>query len=205
MGDWLHQLPANVRWMQVEHAYLWDRHVTLKSFWRLLLQGREAGENTLLVTALTWASLLAVGGSLAWAIFRGSQPKLYDDRSVIRDRLIGATITAMPLLMPFYFDYDLLLLAVPATLYAAERIRHPDRILPEDRWLDHQLGGPICLDDGQPPRWRYTHTSAAPWCCFAACPHFLSNASTARKGEAVTAVHPSAATDRYGCMIYLLV
>ena len=34
-------------------------------------------------------------------------------RRVGRDRLIAATIVATPLLMPFYFDYDLLLLSVP--------------------------------------------------------------------------------------------
>ncbi len=40
-----------------------------------------------------------------------------------RDQLIGALIVCMPLLMPYYMDYDLLLLAIPATLFAAERCR----------------------------------------------------------------------------------
>ena len=129
--DCLHGLPANVRWMQIEHAYLWERHVTIKSFWRLLLQGRAAGEPWAVTTILTDASLLAVGGLLARSIYVQRKnagrcpPRLYED-DLGRDRLITATIVAMPLLMPFYFDYDLLLLAVPATLYAAERIRHPD-------------------------------------------------------------------------------
>ena len=130
MGDWLHQLPANVRWMQVEHAYLWERHVTLKAFWRLLLQGREAGEATLLTTTLTWASLTAVVGSFGYAIVQR-----YRSRDLNRDRLIATTITVMPLLMPFYFDYDLLLLAIPVTLYAVERIKQPDGILAKDRWF----------------------------------------------------------------------
>jgi hypothetical protein len=142
LRDWLVQLPANVHWMQVEHAYLWERHVTLKAFWRLLLQGREAGEATLLTTALTWASLAAVGGGLAWTIIRGWNDRLGTDRRVRRDRLIAATITAMPLLMPFYFDYDLLLLAIPATLYAAERIADPSLQLDRDLWL---TGGWVCL------------------------------------------------------------
>ena len=34
-------------------------------------------------------------------------------------------IVAMPLLMPFYFDYDLLLLAVPAVLLAGEILAMP--------------------------------------------------------------------------------
>lgn len=39
-----------------------------------------------------------------------------------RDRIISVMILATPLLMPFYFDYDLLLLAVPAALAAREAI-----------------------------------------------------------------------------------
>jgi hypothetical protein len=135
LTDWMHELPANVHWIQVENAYLWERHVTLKSFWRLLLQGREAGESTLLTTAITWMSLAAIGGSLAYAFIRGWNNRLGTDPTIRRDRLISATIIAMPLLMPFYFDYDLLLLAIPATLYAAERITYPDRINPNDRYL----------------------------------------------------------------------
>jgi len=37
--------------------------------------------------------------------------------------------------MPFYFDYDLLLLAVPATLYAVERVIRPELSRPGDLWL----------------------------------------------------------------------
>jgi hypothetical protein len=133
LGDWLHQLPLNVHWMQVENAYLWERHVTLKAFWRLLLQGREAGEPTFFTTMLTWLSELAIAGGLAWAVFHGQRGPSHD--TIRRDRLITATITTMPLLMPFYFDYDLLLLAVPAVLYASERISNPERMLDADRWI----------------------------------------------------------------------
>jgi hypothetical protein len=139
IADYAHMLPANVRWMQVEHTYLWERHVTLKAFWRLLLQGRDAGEMSGITSALTLLSTIAVGGGLVWAVVaqwrvRGYRPQLYTDE-VRRDRLIAATIAAMPLLMPFYFDYDLLLLAVPATLYAVERIRRPDLVHSSDVWL----------------------------------------------------------------------
>ena len=194
LGDWLHRLPANVRFMQVEHAYLWDRHVTIKAFWRLLLQGTAAGEAKPVTTVLTEITWVAVAGPLAWvavrgrgrgpgcapqdlstgersadrwsaklretspnrsgwsaplptsrtdvlpsfgsqgfARFRGQSPDRRRQRADVterkpgaagrRDRLIGATVCAMPLLMPFYFDYDLLLLAVPLTLYAADRQR----------------------------------------------------------------------------------
>ena len=169
LGDWLRQLPANVRYMQVEHPYLWDRHVTIKSFWRLLLQGTAAGGAKQLTTMLTGITWVVIAGPLAWAAIRGrasgksvndedtktrskarSEPVLKAagvrsgppssspsclrafvveslpgnaNNIARRDRLIIATVCAMPLLMPFYFDYDLLLLAVPATLYAADRSR----------------------------------------------------------------------------------
>jgi hypothetical protein len=139
IGDFLHLLPANVRWMQVEHTYLWERHVTLKAFWRLLLQGRDAGEMTIITSVLATLSMIAVGAGLVWAVLaqwrvRGYRLQLYT-ADLRRDRLIAATIAAMPLLMPFYFDYDLLLLAVPATLYAVERIRRPDMVRSSDVWL----------------------------------------------------------------------
>ena len=121
LGDWLHQLPANVHWMQVEHAYLWERHVTLKAFWRLLLQGREAGEPKFLTTVLTDLSIAFFGLRLAYAAWRSRSVIATDPAH--RDRLIAAAITTMPLLMPFYFDYDLMLLAVPATLLAIEHMR----------------------------------------------------------------------------------
>jgi hypothetical protein len=49
--------------------------------------------------------------------------------------LISASIIAMPLLMPFYFDYDLLLLSVGIVVFAADRQRDPDSSNWEDRWL----------------------------------------------------------------------
>ena len=55
-----------------------------------------------------------------------------------RDRLIAATIIAMPLLMPFYFDYDLLLISVGIVVYAADCRRDSASGAPlnaEDRWL----------------------------------------------------------------------
>ena len=125
LGDWLHQLPANVHWMQVERAYLWERHVTLKAFWRLLLQGRDAGEPTLLTTALTDLSIATFGLRLLIAVWRSRSLVAADP--IHRDRLIAAAITTMPLLMPFYFDYDLMLLAVPATLLAIEQMKTTER------------------------------------------------------------------------------
>ena len=124
--QYLHQLPANVHWMQVEHAYLWDRHATLKAFWRMLLQGKAAGEMGWLAWGGYAATALTLAGFLARAAWSNLRGRTVDDcwshatERTWRDRLIAATICCAPLLMPFYFDYDLLLLAIPATLLAAE-------------------------------------------------------------------------------------
>jgi alpha-1,2-mannosyltransferase len=125
LSDYLHRLPAIVHWMQIEHAYLWERHVTLKAFWRLLFHGREAGESLPLTAGLTYLSLTIAGGALLFAIYRARAKG-----GACRDRLIAATIVTMPLLMPFYFDYDLLLLAIPLTLFGVDRLRRPQ---PESR------------------------------------------------------------------------
>lgn len=125
--NYLEQLPANLHFMQVEHSYLWERHVTLKGFYRLLLQGREAGEALPLTQIFTFFTTGCFGLALLNAALRVRKqvdcPWSGETRAGSRDRLIAATIATMPLLMPFYFDYDLLLLAVPAVLFAGEMLR----------------------------------------------------------------------------------
>jgi hypothetical protein len=146
LGDYLVKLPANLHVMQIENAYLWERHVTLRAFWRLLLQGRGPGEASRVVTVLTAACAFACAAGLLIARFRGingprtnatDNPWTGESTSRRRDRLIAATIAATPLLMPFYFDYDLLLLAVPAVLLAAEFNSRPigAQLCRRDRWL----------------------------------------------------------------------
>ncbi len=142
--QWLHRLPENVRYMQIEHTYMWERHVTLKAFWRLLLRGREAGEMGWLATSLYAVSFVTLATLLircAWSQVRSRGAR--DDawgtvtKKVWRDRLIAATICSAPLLMPFYFDYDLLLLTVPAVLLASEQLARPaEHAQPRaDQWL----------------------------------------------------------------------
>jgi hypothetical protein len=130
LSAFITQLPHNVRFMQIAHAYVWERHATIKAFWRLLFQGRAAGQPLVIVNVLFGVCWMALAGGLGWMLWRRR-----DGSS--RDRIISATIAAMPLLMPFYFDYDLLLLAIPATLVAAEHFSNlkfqiPDRNSP---WL----------------------------------------------------------------------
>jgi hypothetical protein len=152
LGQFLHQMPANVSFVQTQCIYMWERHATFKAFWRLLLQGRAIGTIGWTATTLTALSVAGIGLALVrisplwqWLdpFARGSdsaarrllgsntdrkvESDFADRRS--RDRLIAATITATPLLVPFYFDYDLLLLAIPAVLVAAE-------------WLSEELTAP---------------------------------------------------------------
>jgi hypothetical protein len=128
LADYLHRLPMNLHLLQVEHVYPWDRHVTLTAFWRLLVQGDAAGAASMPVTVLVAATTSALLVGLLVAIVRQARvrgadtPWAPETQAIRRDRLIAATIAATPLLMPFYFDYDLLLLAIPATLLARERL-----------------------------------------------------------------------------------
>ncbi|HEX8324584.1 MAG TPA: glycosyltransferase family 87 protein [Tepidisphaeraceae bacterium] len=138
---YVRQMPANLHFMQIEHAYLWERHATLAGFWRLLFQGHEAGEPWLVTRAFHASSVLIVGGLLIRALASHLRVQAADTcwsqqtLRTWRDRLIGATICAAPLLMPFYFDYDLLLLSVPAVLLAAETLVRPIDPQPAERWL----------------------------------------------------------------------
>jgi alpha-1,2-mannosyltransferase len=138
---YLSQLPLNLAAMQVEAPYLWERHVTLKAFWRLLFQGAAPGEMSPAAAGAWIATWLLVAGGLAWAAWRwlgrDRSDVAFDEvtAAVRLDRLIAATIVTMPLLMPFYFDYDLLLLAIPLTLLSAERLRGGEQIQGRDRTL----------------------------------------------------------------------
>jgi hypothetical protein len=130
LTDYLTRLPKNVHSFQTQTPYPWEQHVTLRAFWRLLGQGHAMGDTTNLVLAAGALSALLLGMMLLHAAMNArklagsARPTLDAIGSEIRrDRLIAATVAATPLLMPFYFDYDLLLLAVPAVLFAAEYVR----------------------------------------------------------------------------------
>jgi hypothetical protein len=114
-SDYLARMPGNLRQFQVLQPYLWDRHVTLRAFWRLLLQGKATGDLTPLTQACYLLSATALALQLARTFWRRRNLDLF----------IAAVIVAMPLLMPFYFDYDLLLIAVAAVLYARLRLDGP--------------------------------------------------------------------------------
>ncbi len=125
IADWTHQLPLNVHFMQIERMYNWDRHATLKAFWRMTFMGQSIGESTRIVVIMT-AATTAIGVAALLSAIWQSHADMIDNcwtgetRQVRLDRLIAATIAVTPLVMPFYFDYDLLLLAVPAVLFGGE-------------------------------------------------------------------------------------
>jgi hypothetical protein len=143
IDTYLHQLPLNVHWMQVEHEYLWERHVTLKALWRLAYQGHASGEAIWVVQGMTIVTCAGVGILLLRAAMRSrksaDEPWTGETAAGSRDRLIAATIATSPLLMPFYFDYDLLLLAVPGVLIAAEVLKRDQRSK-SDKWIARTFG-----------------------------------------------------------------
>ena len=116
---YIQQMPGNLAFMQVQQPYARERHVTLKAFWRLLVQGHATGEMSSLAMMLYITTALLLAACVAACIWKLRQSH---DELAARDRIISLTILSMPLLMPFYFDYDLLLLAVPAVLTARQAL-----------------------------------------------------------------------------------
>jgi len=129
--EFVFHMPQNLHWMQEENHYRWERHVTFKGFWRLTFQGWANGPTAPIVYVFWGAcelALLAGMAAVAMKTLRGPRG------ASSTDRLIAAAITAMPLLMPFYFDYDLLLISVAVVLYAVDYQRQSEHGW-EDRWL----------------------------------------------------------------------
>jgi len=147
---WLKRLPENLAFMQQQRPYYWERHVTLKAFWRLLIQQHQTGADLPLVRLLWGLSVLGIASALlstavravrqqraVWAAEVCVPPGRSSAAWVEHDRLISAAVVASPLLVPFYFDYDLLLAAVAPVLLAVERTCTPADQQPprHQRWL----------------------------------------------------------------------
>ena len=131
LGEFFHRLPPTLHWLQMEAPYNWGRQITFQSFWRLLIQGHVRGDTQIIVKVFWWICSIAVFVSVAVAAWRHVRS---DRGDVSRDRLIAAAIASMPLVMPYYMDYDLMLLAIPAVLFAAEWTHRPDGVTRAD-WL----------------------------------------------------------------------
>jgi hypothetical protein len=130
LAEYLQRLGPNVASVISTHPYIWARHTTLRALWQLLLNRSQPGQTNLATIALWLACCGLLGGALMLALWQNRR-----QRST--DRIIAAVLTAAPLLMPYYLDYDLILLAIPAVLLAAEAVeREPARHVPaRDRWL----------------------------------------------------------------------
>lgn len=140
LSDYLAKLPTSLPYLQLDRPYLWERQVTPTGFARLFFTGNVGGPPLPFISVLGWAGAAIAGVVLAavlWRMFRGRRnvASLPNEAwSTGRDRGIVATVTAMPLIMPYYMDYDLLLLAVPAVLLAAERMTGGGQASTSDRW-----------------------------------------------------------------------
>lgn len=133
LSEFRSKLPIIVHYLQQEAPYHWGRQVTLQSFWRILIQGHEPAETLPTVRLLIWACSGGFLIALAWAALQNARSP---GGAVERDRLLSAAIVTMPLVMPYYMDYDLVLLAVPAVLLAREWVTSgTEQHSRSDRWL----------------------------------------------------------------------
>jgi hypothetical protein len=118
LGAYLHDLPINLRAIQELPNYTWQRHVTFLAWWRILLQGHTGALPQEPARWLSFICTAAVGAAFLLILLRTRKD------AQRRDRLIAAAIATSPLLMPYYMDYDLTLLAVAAVLCACDALHH---------------------------------------------------------------------------------
>ena len=128
LGEYVHRMPGAVAWMQSTLPYNWGRQITPGGFWRLALQGRAIGPTGVPARMLGVLTNVATGCVLAWVAFRIIRKR----RPVDSDSLIIATIVSIPLLMPYFMDYDMLLLAIPATLLGGQWVQSQRRLMRAD-------------------------------------------------------------------------
>jgi hypothetical protein len=150
LGAYFHNLASNLAWIQAQPTYNWGRQVTLLGFARFLGAPAPVARALWITTCAFGLVALAArtrppratrvrlfpspgtpgegegGGSSHWC--RGEAPPPQPSPGVPgegaialgRSRAIALTLTATPLLIPYCLDYDLLLLAVPAILFAGD-------------------------------------------------------------------------------------
>ncbi len=129
------EMPLAVATLQERRGYGWQRQTTLMAFWRIMFQGAETGGPTLpIVRILLAASVAGVITMLAVTAHWVRNAPVVSRLSASRRWLAGA-IACVPLVMPYYMDYDLLLLVAGATLLAtdvlssAKPMEKPDRTM----------------------------------------------------------------------------
>jgi len=133
LGDYLTKLGPILHTLQFDPRYNWGRQNTFQSFWRLLCDGHVGGATQGVPLLLAWLSSGAVAALLAAATWKHIREPAPSGRS--RRRLIAVAVASMPLMMPYYLDYDLLLLAVPAVLFARDWLQRDSARAPTaERW-----------------------------------------------------------------------
>jgi hypothetical protein len=110
---YVRQLSGLLHQIQERPSYNWGRQPTPMGFWRLLVQDHAGGPAQLPVLILVGLTIGCL--ALAWLL---AARIAWRDRTgqSSRDGFIAATIACLPLLSPYYMDYDLLLLAIPVVL-----------------------------------------------------------------------------------------
>ena len=94
-------------------GFNWGRQVTPTSFWRSLLGGPGTPASVLgYGTSLIVACVVAAFARAQWRGNAGPERPS-------TDAVLAAAVIALPLAAPYFMDYDLLLLAVPAALALA--------------------------------------------------------------------------------------
>lgn len=115
----------NLHQVQFAQPYLWHRHATINAFLRHALQGNAIGETATWISLLSLCAMACVAGALACVWWR-SRDLIADGDGVALDRFIAAVLLATPLLVPFFFDYDLLLLTIAGVLVGRQMLASPD-------------------------------------------------------------------------------
>jgi alpha-1,2-mannosyltransferase len=118
LSNYLHQLPVNLQAIQELPNYTWHRHITFLAWWRILLQGHTGALPGEPARWLALTCMTAIGAAFIMMLWQARK----DARRA--DRMISAAIATSPLLMPYYMDYDLTLLAVAAVLCACDALRN---------------------------------------------------------------------------------
>ena len=128
LGAFFSRVPANIAAYQLTHPPLWHRHVTFDGFFRSLLSPNAGASVHIAIKIAPAVCIAGVVALLARAWWqtrsraRGDEPV----HALSRDRFIALVLLAMPLASPYFVDYDLLLMAVPAVLIAREMMLAPD-------------------------------------------------------------------------------
>jgi hypothetical protein len=140
LGDFFSRVPANMAEFQRTHPPLWHRHVTIEGLIRTLIPSFTGDA----IHIASVASIVAVVAFLgrAWWQTRSQPGRNETVNELSHDRFIALVLLAMPLAAPYFVDYDLLLLAIPAVLISREMLLTPDAS-PAARGL--RVLGPITL------------------------------------------------------------